>query len=80
MSSSMSIAVRATIKDIGPARLARAAGFPLSTVFRWMQEDRIPGRGAAHDMRLQKFTEVVNAIRQDQSVDGSLKKRRARAA
>jgi hypothetical protein len=58
----MSPPVRATIQALGLSRTARAMGLPVSTVFRWMREDRIPGRGAAHAWRVARFEAAVLAL------------------
>ena len=61
----MSLPVRATIQALGLSRTARAMGLPVSTVFRWMRQDRIPGRGRAHAWRVAWFEEAVSALLAD---------------
>ncbi len=63
----MSIPVQSTIAELTPTAVARAMGFPISTVFRWMNEDRIPGRGTAHKMRREKFEEAAKRLKADQA-------------
>jgi hypothetical protein len=40
-------------------------GLPISTVFRWMTQDRIPGKGRAHDWRVAQFEAAVSELRAD---------------
>ena len=59
----MTLPVHDTIKELTPTAVAREMGLPISTVFRWMNENRIPGRGPAHDWRVERFEEAVGKIR-----------------
>jgi hypothetical protein len=58
----MSTSIRDTIEKLTPSAVARAMQLPLSTVFRWMKEDRIPGRGTAHEWRRRQFDDAVKAL------------------
>ena len=58
----MSTPVQATIKNLTPTAVAREMGLPISTVFRWMTNDRIPGRGTAHEWRVRQFEEAVEKL------------------
>jgi predicted DNA-binding transcriptional regulator AlpA len=55
--------VRDTIRELRLTQVARKMGLPISTVFRWMSQDRIPGRGRAHDWRVAQFETAVAALR-----------------
>lgn len=55
----MSLPVRATIKKLGLSAVAREMNLPVSTLHRWMDEDRIPGRSVAHRWRVQQFETAV---------------------
>ena len=55
--------VKATIEDLTPTAVAREMKLPISTVFRWMKSDRIPGTGAAHEWRRNQFEEAVKRLR-----------------
>lgn len=59
----MTLPIQATIKELTPTAVAREMGLPISTVFRWMNEDRIPGRGPAHQWRVERFEQAVRNIR-----------------
>lgn len=58
----MSTSVSETIKRLTPSAVARAMQLPLSTVFRWMKEDRIPGRGVAHEWRKRQFNDAIKTL------------------
>ena len=55
--------VRDTIRELRLSRVARQMGLPVSTVWRWMAEDRIPGKGRAHAWRVAQFEAAVAALR-----------------
>ena len=55
--------VRDTIRELRLTRVARKMGLPISTVFRWMTQDRIPGKGRAHDWRVAQFETAVSELR-----------------
>jgi hypothetical protein len=59
----MDLPVRHTIRELSLTRVARKMGLPISTVLRWMSQDRIPGTGRAHDWRVAQFEAAVNALR-----------------
>lgn len=59
----MNLPVRATIKELGLSAVAREMNLPVSTLHRWMDEDRIPGRSAAHRWRVQLFETAVARLR-----------------
>lgn len=62
---SMNLPVQATIKELTPTAVANAMGLPISTVFRWMKEDRIPGTKAAHEWRRSQFEAAVKKLRSE---------------
>ncbi len=55
--------VRETIQALGASRIARASGLPLTTICRWRDEDRIPGKGPAHDWRVLQLERAAQAVR-----------------
>ena len=57
------IAIRETIRTLGASRIARAAGLPLTTICRWRDEDRIPGKGPAHGWRVRQLEQAVREVR-----------------
>ena len=59
----MPLPVRDTIRELRLTRVARRMGLPVFTVFRWMTEDRIPGRGRAHQWRVAQFEAAVAELR-----------------
>ncbi len=61
----MSLPVQATIKELTPTAVANAMGLPVSTVFRWMKTDRIPGVKAAHEWRRNQFEAAVRRLREE---------------
>lgn len=61
----MDLPIATTIKELGVAKVAAAANIPFSTVYRWMQEDRIPGQGTKNDWRVQQFVRAVEKLRAD---------------
>lgn len=59
----MSLPVRTIIKELGLSAVAREMNLPVSTLHRWMDEDRIPGRSVAHRWRVQQFEAAVARLR-----------------
>jgi len=55
--------IQQTIKELTPTAIAKAMGLPISTVFRWMKEDRIPGEGVSHKWRRDQFDAAVKQLR-----------------
>jgi hypothetical protein len=51
--------VRATLEKLGTTAVAKAMGLPISTVHGWKDNDKIPGRGKAHDWRVSQFVAAV---------------------
>lgn len=66
----MPLPVRATIRELGLSRVARRTGLPISTVWRWMAGDRIPGKGRPHEWRVAQFEAAVAALRAEQGPEG----------
>lgn len=73
----MSLPVQATIKELTPTAVANAMGLPVSTVFRWMKTDRIPGVKAAHEWRRNQFEAAVNRLRAEAKEETKRQKRAA---
>ena len=65
------LAVRATINELGLTTVARKMDLPTSTIFRWKSEDRIPGRGPAHQWRVAQFEAAVAALRAEHQQEGN---------
>ena len=63
MFRAMNMPIQATIKRLTPTAVARQMRLPISTVFRWMTCDRIPGQGAAHEWRVSQFEAAVKELR-----------------
>lgn len=61
--------VRKTIEALTPTKIAREMGVPISTVHRWMTEDRIPGRGASHEWRAAQFEAAAARLRAQTAAD-----------
>jgi hypothetical protein len=59
----MNLPVRTIIKELGLSAVAREMNLPVSTLHRWMDEDRIPGRSVAHRWRVQLFEAAVARLR-----------------
>lgn len=57
------VPVRASIEQFGPAKVASASGFPIPTICRWRDEDRIPGTGTAQQLKRQQFEAAVAKLR-----------------
>ncbi len=76
----MDLEVATTIKELGVAKVAAAANIPFSTVYRWMQEDRIPGQGTKNDWRVQQFVRAVEKVRADATKAPPAKRRSGRRA
>lgn len=57
--------IQQTIKELTPTAVARAMDLPISTVFRWMKEDRIPGdpKHAGYKWRVEQFEAAVKKLR-----------------
>jgi len=63
ISGNMDTPVRTSIKHHTPTAVAREMGLPISTIHRWMEEDRIPGQGAAHQWRKEQFEAAIAKLR-----------------
>lgn len=50
------------IKTHGISRVARASGFPVSTIFRWYQQDKVPGTGRAKELRERELAAAFAAL------------------
>lgn len=43
--------VARSIENYGVSRVAKATGYPISTIHRWAKQARIPGKGKAKELR-----------------------------
>lgn len=59
----MELSVRKTIKEFGLSPLANASGIPYSTLYRWRELDKIPGKGPQHAWRVNEFVRAVEKLR-----------------
>jgi len=50
------------IKKHGISRVAKASGYPVSTVFRWYQQDKIPGVGKSREVRERELAAAFAAL------------------
>lgn len=67
--------VKSTLDRLGVRQVAEASGIPFWTLRKWRDADQIPGKGVAHDMRLQRVLEAVRKLDA-----AATKAKRARAA
>jgi hypothetical protein len=51
-----------TIKKYGVSRVARASGYPISTIHRWYTENKIPGTGKAKELRKRELLAAFAAL------------------
>lgn len=54
--------VARTIKKYGVSRVAKASGYPISTIHRWYRENRIPGTGKAKEIRKRELLAAFAAL------------------
>jgi hypothetical protein len=59
---SMTVPIRDSIEALTTTRVAREMGLPISTVHRWKEHDRIPGKGPSHDWRVSQFEAAVRKL------------------
>lgn len=76
----MSLPVRTIIKELGLSAVAREMNLPVSTLHRWMDEDRIPGRSVAHRWRVQLFEAAVARLRARRALTNTGRRSGAAAA
>lgn len=62
----MKLAVRKTLDEFGVRSVAEAAGIPFWTLRKWRDADRVPGKGAAHDWRVDVLLKAVDKLREAQ--------------
>jgi hypothetical protein len=60
--ANMTLPIRQTIADLGITAVAKATGFPTSTIFRWMKKDKVAGKGLGHDLRYERFEAAVKKL------------------
>lgn len=59
----MSIAVTELIDELGVENLRRVSGIPKRTLYRWREENRIPGSGPRHEWTVRQFRDAVAKAR-----------------
>lgn len=59
----MNIPLKAMIDDLGLKRLADAAGLPWSTLWRWADKGRIPGRPADQEARADRIVKAARKLK-----------------
>ncbi len=69
--------IKQTIEELTTTKVARAMGLPISTVHRWKEEDRIPGKDTTHDWRVAQFNAAVKKLRAAKLAKPSKRKRAA---
>lgn len=72
--------VRDTIQELGAAEIAAASGFPLTTICRWRDGDRIPGKGRAHEWRVKEFEAAAARIREERRAARAAERTKRRRA
>jgi hypothetical protein len=74
----MAFPVAQTIRRIGFTKLHKASGIPLRTLFRWAEEDALPGKSqSARDARRRQLEDAIAKISGEEMP--SPRKRRAAA-
>jgi len=51
--------VAESIERHGATKVAKAAGYPVTTIHRWKSEDRIPGKGKARELRERELKAAI---------------------
>lgn len=51
-----------SIKKYGISRVARASGYPISTIFRWYRHDRVLGTGKAKELKERELAAAFAAL------------------
>lgn len=55
--------VQQAIEKYGVTKVARASGFPVSTIHRWCQDNRIPGKGKAKEFRERELKAALATLK-----------------
>ncbi len=63
----MTISVAETIKGAGVKELHEATGIPVRTLYRWAENDEIPGSGGVKDFRLKVLTDAAKKLQRSVS-------------
>ena len=63
----MTLSIKETIEELGVAELSKASGIPYSTIYRWAEQDKVPGAGTRHDWRMQQLMRAVEKVRADKA-------------
>lgn len=54
--------VKDTLEQLGTTKVAKAMGFPISTINEWKTNDKIPGKGPLKAFRVSKFKEAIKIV------------------
>lgn len=54
-----------TVKGVNVTELAQAIGVPRRTLFRWVEENRIPGRDAEKKLWSEKIERAAARLKKD---------------
>lgn len=75
----MNLPVAATISEFGITRIAKAMGFPISTINHWHKNDKIPGneKHAGFRLRRDAFEAAVRKLKAQKERRGRAKRRKA---
>lgn len=57
------------IKKYGVSRVAKASGYPVSTIHRWFKQDRIPGNGKSKELRQDALASAFAALKASEGSD-----------
>lgn len=59
--------VAATLKDINLKELALASGIPYRTLYRWREDDRVPGRETTQRLRFDHLKASADKLRAEKA-------------
>lgn len=65
----MELPVAKTIEKVGIPALRDATGLPFSTLFRWQQNDNIPGQGTNKRLKRELFESAAKVIAEEKGID-----------
>ena len=55
--------IQKAIEEYGVTKVARASGFPVSTIHRWCQANKIPGKGKAKEFRERELRAALATLK-----------------
>ena len=73
----MDIAVTELIKEVGVENLRRVSGIPVRTLYRWQEQNKIPGTGVRHELTVKHFQEAVAKARAEKRKPAPKRRRAA---